>query len=198
MTISFSESLQDRAAAAVLDKTGGTFLDIGCAHPTASNNTYLLEKEYNFRGVSIDMHDWSSDWFVNRFGSVFLNCDALAMDYGLLLRNQERIDYLSIDIDPGKQSLAVLHKLLHNNTRFTFITFEYETSDIQPMAQSLMSAFGYELLFDCMAAANDDGTLSAFEDWYVDSSVIDPAIKNKYKLVDGIPKLPQEFFKTRN
>ena len=35
-------------------KTNGTFLEIGSNHPIKNNNTYLLESEYQWKGIMIE------------------------------------------------------------------------------------------------------------------------------------------------
>ena len=50
-----SQAGQDLFVVAMLQgKTNGTFLEIGCTHPISGNNTWLLEKFFNFTGDSID------------------------------------------------------------------------------------------------------------------------------------------------
>lgn len=192
--ISYSGSLQDVAAAKILNKVNGSFLDIGCAHPIASNNTYLLETEYNFHGVSIDQHNWSNDWNNQRFGSIFLCQDALTVNYAELLQ-QTHIDYLSIDIDPGEQSLDVLKKLLQLNTRFSFITFEFEQpySKVYYESRECLKNQGYELFFDNVSYEYN-GKLDAFEDWYIDPSYIEESIIAKYKCVNNQTKNPKDYY----
>jgi len=169
----YAEHGQDLFAIKMLaHRRNGTFLDIGCAHPTASNNTYLLEKEYGFRGVSIDRHDWSIDWHIKRFGSTFLCQDALTVDYELLLRGQNHIDYLSIDIDPGEQSLAVL-KLLPTTTRFGVITFEFEQpgSDVKIESKRYLLELGYKLVVEDVYYVYNN-IKCPLEDWYVDTDIL--------------------------
>mgnify|MGYP006269433765 CR=1 FL=1 len=153
-------------------KHNGTFLDIGCAHPIDSNNTYRLEKEYNFRGVSIDRDNWIVDWHRERYGSMFIQADALTLDYPAMFRHTDRIDYLSIDIDPGEQSLAVL-KMLPPTTRFSVITFEFENpvSEIKNESKRHLLELGYQLVVENVSIVYN-GLDCPFEDWYIDPTVI--------------------------
>ncbi len=43
------------------EKLNGTFLDIGCGYPKKINNTYLLEKDLNWDGISIDLENYVED-----------------------------------------------------------------------------------------------------------------------------------------
>ena len=44
------------------DKNNGFYVDVGAYHPTKNNNTYLLYKR-NWRGINIDISDFSVDLF---------------------------------------------------------------------------------------------------------------------------------------
>ena len=44
------------------DKNNGFYVDVGAYHPTKNNNTYLLYKR-NWRGINIDISDFSIDLF---------------------------------------------------------------------------------------------------------------------------------------
>ena len=166
----------------------GTFLDIGCNHPVSGNNTYLLEKDYDFSGIAIDWdttsynNSWDREFATLRPRSQHIQQDALKLDYSNLLG--ARVDYLSIDIDPGEQSLAVL-KLLPITTRFSVITFEYEMpySNVQSESRRYLTELGYELVIN---------NVGDFEDWYVDNIVVDRAIINKYKSIKDCKQDPKD------
>jgi len=148
----------------------GNFLDIGCAHPIASNNTYLLEKNYEYTGICIDKDDWSKDFSIHRLNSIFINQDALTIDYKSLL--PDRVDYLSIDIDPGEQSLEVL-KLLPVSTRFNVITFEFETPNSYTKIESkrYLLELGYKLVIENVYYMYNN-IKCPLEDWYVDADML--------------------------
>ncbi len=44
------------------DKKNGFYINVGAYHPTKINNTYLLYKK-NWRGINIDISDFSIDLF---------------------------------------------------------------------------------------------------------------------------------------
>jgi hypothetical protein len=177
---SYSDILQDVFAVTMLGGIrNGTFLDIGCNHPVSGNNTYLLEKDYGFTGIAIDWdttsynNAWDQDFQKLRPQSQHIQKDALSLDYTQLLGS--RVDYLSIDIDPAEQSLAVL-KLLPTTTRFSVITFEYEVprSYVQQESRRYLNELGYELVIS---------NVGNFEDWYVDIQAVDRAIIDKYQSI---------------
>lgn len=54
------------------DRRDGFFLDVGCAWPIKSNNTYYLEKHLGWRGIGIDaLADYGDAWKHERPGSRF-------------------------------------------------------------------------------------------------------------------------------
>jgi hypothetical protein len=89
--------------------TRGTYLEIGCNDPITINNTYLLEKVFDWNGFSIDI----VPEYVDRFRKVRNNPvdlkDALLIDWKF--EPNTIIDYLSIDTDPPTITLAALKHL---------------------------------------------------------------------------------------
>lgn len=56
------------------DARGGFFVDVGCAWPIASNNTYYLEKHLGWRGIAVDaLPDYGPMWLKQRPGTPFFN-----------------------------------------------------------------------------------------------------------------------------
>ena len=190
--ITYAGIYQDVFAITMLNGLmNGTFLDIGCNHPISDNNTYLLEKDYNFSGIAIDWdttsysNGWDREFRELRLKSHHIQKDALSLDYDQLLGS--RVDYLSIDIDTGEQSLSVL-KMLTTTTKFSVITFEYEIpkSFVQEESRRYLTELGYEMVLK---------NLGDFEDWYVDPLVVDRAIIDKYKDLSDTKKEPRDIFK---
>ena len=56
------------------DRRDGVFVDIGCAWPIKSSNTYYLEKHLGWSGIAVDgLGDYAESWRTTRPGSKFLN-----------------------------------------------------------------------------------------------------------------------------
>jgi len=51
---SYSQNSQDLFVYSVLQKNNGYFLEIGSNHPIIHNNTYLLENNFNWKGLLIE------------------------------------------------------------------------------------------------------------------------------------------------
>lgn len=55
MIMSYSQAGQDIYVEEITQKKiNGTFLEIGSNHPIEHNNTYLLEKKYNWKGIMVE------------------------------------------------------------------------------------------------------------------------------------------------
>ena len=83
------------------------------------------------------------------------------------------IDYLQIDIEPAYQSLKALESLPLDKYRFSVITFEHDiyfdpdNALVKEKARELLSKFNYTL-----AVENVEAYGKIFEDWWLDSNLI--------------------------
>lgn len=151
---SYSQIGQDMFVLEVMkNKTNGTFLDVGCSDYERLSNTYLLEKEFNWRGVAIDLcKNDQEGWLNNRPNSVFVLGDALKIDYEKLLTENNlgmEIDYLSIDLEPPATTLNALYKIFESDISFKVITFEHDSHkdpNVQGEARNFLSYKGYRLI----------------------------------------------------
>jgi len=115
---SYSQNNQDNLVLEYLNnKTQGFFLDIGCCYPKTINNTYLLEKEFGWDGISIDIHDFiepNGETWDNLRKSKRIIKDALQIDYLELLKENnapKTINFLSMDLEPPDLTLECLSKI---------------------------------------------------------------------------------------
>jgi len=154
------------------EKTGGLFLDVGAGPPKYISNTYLLEKRYNWAGISIELDRQSKiAWdYSDRDSSNFIYEDAFEVDYDKVIsdllkkHNADRIDYLSVDLEPPHLTLEALYKIITSTKcRFSIITFEHDlwrdNAHILKASRELLKSHGYQLVVD---------NISNQEDWYVD------------------------------
>ena len=84
----YSQVWQDIFALVVNDaKRDGTFIEIGGAQPFIGNNTWLLEKEYNWRGFSVELdEELCKMWMGQRPNTHLFVDDANVVDYSKQLR----------------------------------------------------------------------------------------------------------------
>uniref|UniRef100_A0A6C0B006 Methyltransferase n=1 Tax=viral metagenome TaxID=1070528 RepID=A0A6C0B006_9ZZZZ len=129
---SYSQRNQDLFVLSILnEKTNGTYLDFGCRGPIDINNTYLLENNYNFSGLSFDIDSneilkWKT---TNRNYKNAICGDLLELDFVKILENNYKstnIDYFSFDLEPPLVTLEVLKKFPFNKYKFGVITFEHD------------------------------------------------------------------------
>ena len=144
------------------DKKGGTFLDIGCAAPFKINNTAFLEKNYDWRGVAVDISPYEAskwvgdspyeeDWNLRSNTHVY-EANALEFDYTTAFEKASMpdvIDYLTVDLDTPYSNYILCKKLLSSKDfRMVQIeTDEYALRDPNSVLSEIHQTFenlGYE------------------------------------------------------
>jgi hypothetical protein len=124
-------------------KRNGYFIDMGAAHPITINNTYALETEWEWTGISYDIgpprtHGIDRDvintpekythlWNEHRSTPIIV-CDLLELniEQSFIENNVPSVvDYISIDLYPPA-SHNVLYRLPLDNYSFKCITFEHD------------------------------------------------------------------------
>lgn len=175
----WSQAGQDKFALEVLDfKRNGTFVEIGAFHSQAISNTYAMETYFDWTGIGLEIEpDLALEYNTNR-KSPCICTDATTVDYAALFKEHnlpKQIDYLQIDIDPAYQSLIALKALPLKEYRFSVITFEHDlyqdpeyNINIKIEQQNTLFELGYKLIAD--NAIEPSG--NAFEDWWIDPTVI--------------------------
>lgn len=169
----YSQAKQDRFVYKLLyefeDKTDqGYYLEIGASDPVFINNTYFLEKNCNWKGVSIDISDqYRNDWVSVRNNPLIIQ-DALLVDYRLATRGFPKvIDYLSLDVDSVYDQ--VLSKVLDAGLEFKVITIEHDSyrfgNIYRDKERELLRKAGYYLLFSDIANLGNP-----YEDWWINPS----------------------------
>ena len=154
------------------EKHGGYYVEVGGYHAIDLSNTYLLETQYDWLGVSLEIDAGRAEAYNRARRNPCLTVDATTYDLGpYFIENNfpKQIDYLQIDIEPAHQSLTALLNL-PMDYRFSVITFEHDlyaggdNEKHQQTAFEFLSNHGYKRVVK---------TLLDFEDWYVDPDVID-------------------------
>ncbi|CAN2171009.1 hypothetical protein MCEGKSH29_00055 [Candidatus Nanopelagicaceae bacterium] len=188
----YSEASQDLFVVRMTQsKKQGTYIEIGSGHPINSNNSYLLESEYGWRGVSVEL----STGLVQEFRAVrsnpVVNSDATLLDYSTLFKEYKlpkEIDYLQIDIDPALQSLETLRGIPFQEYKFSVITFEHDryraSRKIAKESRNILHGFGYNLVVKNLTL----DTLKPFEDWWVHPDLVPKKISAKFQSAMKKPK----------
>jgi hypothetical protein len=147
------------------DLKNGYYIEIGAGNYKDHNNTYLLEKEYGWKGVSLDIVSVIVDDFNNNRSNKCLNANALEFDWASYLRDNDFpkiIDFLSIDIDSNTHEYANFLALINLplfQYKFRIIAIEhaaeidYKLEKIKHLQRETLTALGYSLI---LRGRNDD------------------------------------------
>ncbi len=170
----YSQCGQDLIVLKYLEnKRNGYFLDIGCGYPITINNTYLLEKNYGWSGLSLDIENYlepnGKTWAETRNSIHILN-NALNIDYSFLLNEHNApkvIDFITMDLEPPTLTFELLYKIPFNEYSFNFISFETDEGrkggDYRKLkSREYITSKGYHLL----------GNLGGQDDLYINNNII--------------------------
>jgi hypothetical protein len=159
-------------------KNNGYYVEIGAYHSTDMSNTYILEKDYGWSGVSFEIiEERVNEFNLNRANKCYM-ADATSFDYESLfdsLNFPKQIDYLQVDIEPAENSLMALSALPLEKYRFSVITFEHDlyfdakNMDVKNKQKELLGRLGYELVKENVGEPYYG---LPFEDWWIDPKVI--------------------------
>ena len=180
---SFSQFNQDLFTVNVLKhKKNGTFLEIGSHDAININNTYLLEKNYGYKGIMIEVDSsWLPSYIEHRQNSIHIINDATKVDYLKVLSENNfpsNIDYLQIDLDENNKSslntLELLDKTVFNQYTFAIIHFEHEYIHsnkwkTKEKSIDILEKRGYIKVFENVCCCKG----APAEDWYVHPSLVD-------------------------
>jgi hypothetical protein len=179
---SYSDAGQDILVCILLDyKKGGTYVEVGSQDPLKNNNTFLLESQFNWRGLAFELRGMYSYFYNWRRRNRCIQSDATIIDYRRLLEDARfptRIDFLQVDIEPAKATLEALLKIPHEKYRFSIIIFEHDFyqngPEIRDRSRDFLVKLGYHLLIgDVMISGKP------FEDWWIDPNA--PEHLSRYK-----------------
>jgi hypothetical protein len=185
----YSESYQDMFVLAMHNgKKYGTYLEIGAGDAFYGNNSYLLEHNFGWKGVSFDI----DENFVKKFNGERANpcilSDARYVDFTKVLKDNgftNTIDYLQIDCDPPEVSLQVLQSIPFDTVKFGVITFEHDyysnpKSGVREKAREHILSHGYILISGNISPDEN----RPYEDWFAHPELIDNTIFSNMKRLE--------------
>lgn len=171
---SYAQANQDIFVLECLNnKRSGYFLDLGCSDPIIISNTYLLEKEYGWKGIAIDIEQTHIDKFRSCRNSIAICDDCTTIDINQLLDQYQinHVDYLSLDLEPASATLSCLKNLPLNKKTFGVITFEHDFyrfgDKIREESRNILQKHGYHALCKNISAGG-----CIYEDWYVNPTYV--------------------------
>lgn len=176
----YSHSYQDMFVLSVLNgKRNGTFIEIGCGDPWYGSNTYLLEKDFGWKGLSIDINPEITKRFADHRKAKVITGDASMIDYNRILI-KESYDYLQIDCEPADVSFKALKRVDLQNHRFAVITFEHDyfcdaNKAVMEESRKYIKSFGYILVVKNVGLDE----WSSSEDWWIHPDLVNLGIVSR-------------------
>lgn len=195
----YSQAYQDIFVLYMLNgKQSGSYLEIGCGDPFWLNNTYLLEKNYKWKGVGVDINSEIIKKYNDNRNNIAIQTNAHDIDYDLLIKkyfDSDTIDYLQLDCEPSESTYKLLHKIPFDKYKFKIITFEHDYYvDMERKYRDLSRDFlikqGYELVISNVSCTD----WSSFEDWWVHPDLIDKDKVCSIKNTDATVKKINDYF----
>lgn len=170
-----SQSCQDMFVLAVLNgKENGEYLEIGSAEPYKSNNTALLEANFGWRGVSVEINQNLVNEFNNSRKNRAVCVDATKVDYAKLIKESGLstiIDYLQVDCEPPEVTFEILTRMPFDTHKFAVITFEhdfYNNPTVKQKSRNFLKSKGYVLMVSDVAY----NQTNSYEDWWVHPDLV--------------------------
>jgi FkbM family methyltransferase len=194
----FSESYQDMFVLTMLNgKRKGTYLEIGAADPFYGNNTVLLEQNFEWTGVSLDIDQQFIDAFSKERKNPCLLKDATSVNYEKFLPGLDfpnNIDYLQLDCDPPNITYKILLSMPFEKYQFAVITYEHdyycdESKSFREKSRKYLESFGYVMVAGDIAPDE----WRNYEDWWIHPDLIDPSILEKMKLTNSKIKKAEDY-----
>jgi len=185
----WSQSMQDMFVLSMLDgKRDGVYVEIGADQPRVISNTYLLQNNFDWSGVSFELDADKVTYFNSIRKNKCLSEDATLYDYKSLFEERnypKQIDYLQLDIDPAEGTLRALKALPLDDYRFSVITYETDVyssgADIQDEQIEILESHGYQLV-----AKNVKCEGNPYEDWWIDPAIVSEDVWKPYKTRIGL------------
>jgi GR25 family glycosyltransferase involved in LPS biosynthesis len=193
------QALQDMFILSILNgKRNGTYLEIGAQEPFFQNNTALLETDYDWKGVSIEIREDLCKMFEQQRRNTILCQDATKINYEELLDNTfntKEIDYLQVDCEPSKTTFEILLDIPFDKYKFAVITYEHDffvdmTETYRTKSRNYLKMMGYELVVS-NASQNEN---TPFEDWWVHPDLIDKETIEKFRSIKDVTDVREYFY----
>jgi len=167
-------------------KKNGSYLEIGAGNFKKGNNSFLLETQFDWKGISIDYNTSLVKNFNNNRKNKCICADATKVNYSKLISENystSNIDYLQLDCDPANITFDILQKIPFDKFKFGVITYEHDfyndiTGTYREKSRKILTDKGYKLLCGNISPYKDK---YPFEDWWIHPDLIEERI---YKLFE--------------
>jgi hypothetical protein len=175
-----SQAYQDLFAQQINKKVNGnkTYIEIGANYPVKRSNTYNLEVNDKWTGLSVELNErYKRAWDKSTERSNSIRwCDAISLNYIDAIKQLNlptHITYLSCDIEPVENTFKALQAVIGQGIKFDCITFEHDyyrsETDYREIVDNYLQSAGYKIAVHNVYF-NDDPNL-LFETWYVNQDI---------------------------
>lgn len=173
----YSQAGQDLFALTCMDGKVGTYLDLGCQHPTEISNSCLLE-ELGWKGLAYDVDSEYIRLHQQRRTNKAFCQDATQLDWDFIIDELgSNINYLSLDLEPALITLKALKNIPFDRVSFDAITFEHDCwrhgNECRKESREIFVSAGYTPI--CSDVKNNG---NPYEDWYVRTDEIWDRVKS--------------------
>lgn len=187
----YSQSFQDLFVLSALNgKKNGLYLEIGAQEPFYQNNTALLETEFGWDGISIEIRKDLCDIFSQQRKNKIVCEDATKIDYLNMLNEFNKgniFDYLQLDCEPSETTYEILLKIPFDHYKFAIITYEHDhyvdlTNSYRDKSREYLESKGYKILVSNVSPNH----CSPFEDWWYHPELIPQNIVNTMQNISEV------------
>ncbi len=151
------------------EKFDGYYVELGGGWAIKNSNTYLLETQYGWQGLSVENNPQRAAEYNKIRSNKTLCVDGVTFDYkDYFIKNNfpQQIDYLQMDLHPETVTFEALKLLPLDDYRFSVITYEHNQS-MKSKAEDLLRWHGYKRVVNNLTYL----TLP-YEDWWIDPTVV--------------------------
>jgi hypothetical protein len=195
----YSEAYQDIFVLTMLNgKRDGTYLELGAGSSFYGSNTALLERDFNWKGVALDLDEGFVDSHSRERRNPCLLKDGTCTNYDALLTSLDfpnEIDYLQLDCDPPEITYKILLAIPFEKYKFATITYEHdyycdETKSYQEKSRKYLESQGYVRIFNNVSPDNN----RPYEDWWVHPDLVESKIISEMMVIDDSTKKGEDIF----
>jgi hypothetical protein len=163
------------------NKKQGVYVEIGAHDAVEGSNTLILESEFAWSGISLEINKEKADKFNLTRINKCINANALKFNYKSYFRKTNFplvFDYLSLDIEPARNTFRMLLKFPIRKYKPLIITFEHDkyVNRINWIFQILTFIYlffnGYVRIKKDVTPLQKGYENDYFEDWYVFKSLL--------------------------
>lgn len=139
------------------EKRNGYYVEIGSGDYKIGNNTFLLEQDYQWKGIGLDTNQTLIEQYNAKRINPVVCADGSKFNFDKYFEENnfpKQIDFLQIDVDHYPENIALL-TLLNiplSRYRFSIICFEHDDlmswkfETIKNLSRDILTMYGYQLV----------------------------------------------------